>query len=363
MSVQLPVKYENIHCYDILLENSFEKLYDKIQDFNIQNKKLCIVTESNVGPLYAEELQKGLSDFCQNVVAFTFPAGESSKNLEVINDLYEFLIKNGFDRNDMLLALGGGVVGDMTGFAAATYLRGIDFIQIPTSLLAQVDSSIGGKTGVDFRGYKNMVGAFKQPRLVYMNLSTLNYLPRREYLSGMGEIIKHGFIQNTDYLDWLDTNVEKIKDLDYETLEFMISESCKIKRSVVEVDPKETLGERAKLNFGHTIGHAIEKLMNFELLHGECVAIGMSAALLISLQKEYITETDFKRAISIIGKFELPIYFSEIEIDEILSTTLSDKKMDSGVIKFILLKELGNAWIDTNVSFDDMRLALETIKK
>lgn len=363
MSVLLPVNYENVHCYDIMLERSFDKLYDKVQAFNIQNKRLCIVTESNVGPLYADEIKQGLSPLCKQVVCFSFPAGESSKNLDIINDLYEVLIENNFDRNDMMIALGGGVVGDMTGFAAATYLRGIDFIQVPTSLLSQVDSSIGGKTGVDFRGYKNMVGAFKQPRLVYMNLSVLKTLHKREYLSGMGEVIKHGFIRNADYLKWLEENAEKIKALDYETIEYMICESCKIKRNVVEADPKETLGERAKLNFGHTIGHAVEKLLNFELLHGECVSIGMVAALLISMQKNYITESAFKHGVSIIQKFELPVCFSELDIEDILNTTLSDKKMDSGMIKFILVKGFGNAVIDKSVTFDDMRLALETIKK
>ena len=362
MSVLLPVKYVEKPCYDIMLENSFDKFYNKIKDFDIVNKKLCIVTESNVGPLYADELKNGLLDLCKSVIVFTFKAGESSKNLEVINDLYELLIQNNFDRNDMLIALGGGVVGDMTGFAAATYLRGIDFVQIPTSLLAQVDSSIGGKTGVDFRGYKNMVGAFKQPRLVYMNLSTLKSLSQRQYLSGMGEIIKHGLIKDKDFLIWLDNNSDLIISLDYNTLEYMIHESCQIKRRVVEVDPKEIFGERAKLNFGHTIGHAVEKMLDFELLHGECVSIGMVAALLISLQKEYITEEELKISVSIIRKFNLPMTFSNLKINDILKTTLSDKKMDSGVINFILLKGLGNAIIDKNISFDDMQLALETIQ-
>lgn len=363
MSVLLPVNNENTFCYNIMLEPSFEKFYSKMDEFQIHNKKLCIVTETNVGPLYAEELKNGLASHCQEVVVFTFPAGEASKNLDVIYDLYQFLIEHHFDRKDMLIALGGGVTGDMTGFAAATYMRGIEFVQVPTSLLAQVDSSIGGKTGVDFKGYKNMVGAFKQPKLVYMNLNTLKTLKHREFVSGMSEIIKHGFIKNSAYLDWLESHSTEIFSMDYDTLEYMIAESCKVKRAVVEYDPKETLGERAKLNFGHTIGHAIEKLMDFQMLHGECVAIGIVAALFLSFDKHYISEEKLKRGIKLLQTFELPIAFTELDIEEVLLTTLSDKKMDSGVIQFVLLEQIGSAIIDRTINFDTMRPVLETIKQ
>lgn len=363
MSVLLPVNNENTFCYNIMLEPSFEKFFSQMDEFQIHNKKLCIVTETNVGPLYAEELKNGLATHCQEVVVFTFPAGEASKNLDVIYDLYQFLIEHHFDRKDMLIALGGGVTGDMTGFAAATYMRGIEFVQVPTSLLAQVDSSIGGKTGVDFKGYKNMVGAFKQPKLVYMNLNTLKTLKHREFVSGMSEIIKHGFIKNSAYLDWLESHNEEIFSMDYDTLEYMIAESCKVKRAVVEFDPKETLGERAKLNFGHTIGHAIEKLMDFQMLHGECVAIGMVAALFLSFDKHFISEAELKRGIKLLQTFELPIAFTELDIEEVLLTTLSDKKMDSGVIQFVLLEQIGSAIIDRTINFDTMRPVLETIKQ
>jgi len=178
--------------YDIVIEKSFDLLCDELKKLGIEKKRLCIVTESKVGPLYAEEIAALLQNQAKEVHIFEFPYGESNKTLNTVQNLYEFLILHKFDRKDMLLALGGGVVGDLTGFTAATYLRGIDFVQIPTSLLAQVDSSIGGKTGVDFSAYKNMVGAFHQPKLVYMNLSVLNTLSDAEYLSGFGELIKHG---------------------------------------------------------------------------------------------------------------------------------------------------------------------------
>ena len=200
LSDRITVHYENQPCYDIVYSDSFENITAELEKNNIKNRKLCIVTESNVAPLYAEEFKRILEPCCKKVIIHEFPAGEQYKKRQYRQyNIYETLIVNHFDRKDMLLALGGGVTGDITGFAAATYLRGIDFVQIPTTLLAQVDSSIGGKTGVDFKAYKNMVGAFYMPKLVYMNLSTLNSLPEREYLQGMGEVIKHGIIRDSEY--------------------------------------------------------------------------------------------------------------------------------------------------------------------
>lgn len=225
---------------------------------------------------------------------FIFPAGEESKTLATVENLYEFLIQNKFERRDMLAALGGGVVGDLTGFTAATYLRGIDFIQIPTSLLAQVDSSIGGKTGVDFRAYKNMVGAFHQPKLVYSCAETLKTLTEQQYISGLGEIIKHGLIKDIAYYHWLKEHKEAILSRDTQTMIEMIEVSCRIKKEVVENDPEEA-GERALLNFGHTLGHAVEKLMNFTMLHGECVAVGMHGAAWHFKRKKYDLRRDISR--------------------------------------------------------------------
>lgn len=248
----------------------------------------------------------------------------------------------------------------MAGFAAATYLRGIDFIQVPTTLLAMADSSIGGKTGVDFMTYKNMVGAFHQPKLVYMNLSVLKTLPKREFNSGMSEIIKHGLIKDAAYYRWLRENQEKIRSLDYETLKQMVVRSCMIKKSVVEADPKEK-GDRALLNFGHTIGHAIEKLLDFRLLHGECIAAGMAAAGYISYKRGFIGKTDLEDLTGLIKSFDLPVSISGISPEEIYETTKLDKKMQSDKIKFILLKEIGKAIIDLTVSKDEMTEAIQYI--
>lgn len=258
----------------------------------------------------------------------------------------------------MLIALGGGVTGDITGFAAATYLRGIDFIQVPTTLLSQVDSSIGGKTGVDFKAYKNMVGAFYMPKLVYINISTLNSLPDREYLEGMGEIIKHGLIKDKEYFYWLQDNKKQIIERQHDALLQMIFVSCNIKREVVENDPKEK-GERALLNFGHTIGHAVEKLLDFKFLHGECVAIGMSAAAYISVQKGYLTDEEYKNINRVITDFKLPVLASNLDATKIVDATKNDKKMDSGIIKFILLDGIGNGIIDRSL---DETMLLEASK-
>ncbi|MDD5935478.1 MAG: 3-dehydroquinate synthase [Clostridiales bacterium] len=356
-TVRIPVCYNNSPCYDIVLGQNAEFIESEISQFNLSNRKVAIVTDSNVGPLHAHTLEKELQKIAKTVVVYTFTAGEENKNLSTVQALYEFLIRHIFDRNDVLVALGGGVVGDLTGFTAATYLRGIRFFQAPTSLLAMVDSSIGGKTGVDFAAYKNMVGAFYMPSGVYMNLSTIKTLPEREYLSGMGEIIKHGLIKDQSYYSWMKENCEAIKKRELSTVLPLVQKSCNIKRDVVERDPKEQ-GERALLNFGHSIGHAVEKLMGFQLLHGECVAIGMVGASYISMKRNLITEDEFLDIKQTIARFNLPTSISGLSADEIISVMGNDKKVDAGTIKFILLQHIGSAIVDTTVSKEEIRMAI-----
>ena len=354
------VKCEGKPAYDIVIESGFGGLSEAFNKLEITGRKLCIVTDSNVGPLYAEQVKNELEKTGNAVYVYTFAAGEENKTLDTVQDVYEYLIENHFDRNDCLVALGGGVVGDLTGFSAATYLRGIKFIQVPTSLLAQVDSSIGGKTGVDFRAYKNMVGAFHQPKLVYMNMSTLLSLDTRLFNSGFGEIIKHGLIKDAAYYRWLQNNAAKIQSKDYDALEQMIAGSCNIKREVVELDPTEQ-GDRALLNFGHTLGHAIEKLMNFQLYHGECVVLGMIAALNISVTRGHITQAEYDDAIQMFKDYAFPTNVTGISIDDVIRVSKSDKKMEANQIKFILLKQIGNAYIDRTVTDDEMKRSLTDI--
>ncbi len=344
--------------YNIVYSNTFDNLSKHILSLGNANRKICIVSETNVASLYLDAILLSIKDCCSKAVSFVFPEGEPSKNLNVVKNLYEKLILEHFDRNDLLIALGGGVVGDLTGFTAATYLRGIDFIQIPTSLLSQVDSSIGGKTGVDFDSYKNMVGAFHMPKLVFMNLSVLKTLDKRQFNSGMGEIVKHGLIKNSAYFNWLQNNAEAINTLDMATIGEMVRESCIVKKNVVENDPTEK-GERALLNFGHTLGHAIEKYMNFQLLHGECVFIGMLLATIISYNKGNISMDDMKLVFNTISAFDVPILPKDMDIDAVISYTKNDKKVVGDKVKFILLNNIGEAYIDMDVTSEDMRTSLE----
>jgi len=345
MSRLLPVNYNGAFSYNIYITNTFDGFAERVNDLGYgHDKKFCIVTDSNVALLYAGAVKEELGKEYPNIFLYTVPAGEEHKNVSTINGIYEFLIENHFDRQDVLIALGGGVVGDMTGYAAATYLRGIDFIQVPTTLLSQTDSSIGGKTGVDFMQYKNMVGAFYMPKMVYMNLSVLESLPREQLVSGFGEILKHGLIKDIAYFEWLKAHYDEIWMLKYDVLEEMVFVSCNIKRGVVERDPKEK-GERALLNFGHTIGHAIEKLSNFELTHGTCVGIGIVAASYLSKMQGKITDKELCMIEETLAHFGLKTSVEWMNAKEVLSVTKSDKKMVGSKVKFVLLETPGKAYI------------------
>lgn len=351
--VCMDVKKDGQFCYHIYLEPDFAKLPEAVEPLNIKERKLCIVADSTTAELYGAELREILKETCTYVSMFVFPAGEVNKTLNTVRNLYEHLILEKFDRKDMLVALGGGVVGDLTGFAAATYLRGIGFIQIPTTLLSQVDSSIGGKTGVDFDAYKNMVGAFHMPRLVYMNLNVLKTLPDRQFACGMGEIIKHGLIQDSDYLEKLSTYQREIREKNYAALLWMVAGSCKVKRHVVEEDPTEQ-GIRAWLNFGHTIGHSVEKLKDFTLCHGECVAIGCAAAAWMSWKRGLISEKEKEAAEQLLLDYQLPVRVKGLKPEDIVKTTKLDKKMDAGKVKFVLLKKIGEAFVTRDVEDEEL---------
>lgn len=351
--VCMDVKKDGQFCYHIYLEPDFAKLPEAVEPLNIKERKLCIVADSTTAELYGAELKEILKETCTYVSMFVFPAGEVNKTLNTVRDLYEHLILEKFDRKDMLVALGGGVVGDLTGFAAVTYLRGIGFIQIPTTLLSQVDSSIGGKTGVDFDAYKNMVGAFHMPRLVYMNLNVLKTLPERQFACGMGEIIKHGLIQDSDYLEKLSTYQREIREKNYAALLWMVAGSCKVKRHVVEEDPTEQ-GIRAWLNFGHTIGHSVEKLKDFTLCHGECVAIGCAAAAWMSWKRGLISEKEKEAAEQLLLDYQLPVRVKGLKPEDIVKTTKLDKKMDAGKVKFVLLKKIGEAFVTRDVEDEEL---------
>lgn len=357
---RIPVHMDGKIIYDIVLEDSFDSLAKEISVLGTEKKKICIIADSNVADIYLDEVTRILFGCCREVTSYVFPAGEENKNLKTVQGAYEHLILNHYDRKDLLVALGGGVTGDLCGFVAATYLRGVDFVQIPTTLLSQVDSGIGGKTGVDFDSYKNMVGAFHMPKLVYTNVSVLRTLPDNQFSGGMGEVIKHGLIRDREYFDWIAANKEKILAKDADTLKLLIQGSDFIKREVVEIDPTEQ-NERATLNFGHTLGHAIEKLKNFTMLHGHCVAVGTLAAMNICKERGLVNQDEINAYRALMEYFSIPTSVSGLDPEEVIAATKNDKKMEAGVIKFILLDRVGHAYIDRTVTKEEMERALAAI--
>ena len=357
---KLLVKRDGEFCYPIYFENDFSFLSQALTDEGLAGKSMCIVSDSTVAPLYADQVKAELLKVSDHVCQFTFPAGEAHKNLDTVQDLFQCLIENGLDPKSLVVALGGGVTGDLSGFGAAAYLRGIDFIQVPTTLLAQVDSSVGGKTGVDFLQYKNMVGAFHQPRLVYMNMSTLHTLPEREFACGMGEILKTGLICDEEFFRFVCRNETPIHAQDLEILSRMIRRCCEIKAGVVERDPKEQ-GERALLNLGHTVGHAVEKLKDFQLLHGQCVGVGLIAAAFLSMSRGLLTAEEYEEIRKGCDSFHLPLTVDSLHAEDVLAATKKDKKMEAGHIKFILMDGIGKSFIDKTITDEELLRAIQEI--
>ncbi|MGU7860245.1 3-dehydroquinate synthase [Streptococcus suis] len=307
-------------------------------------QKIAIITDDHVGSLYRETVQSSLEQAGFETIVFEFPEGEASKNLDTVNQAYEFLVKNGMTRSDGIIALGGGVVGDLAGFVASTYMRGIHFLQIPTSLTAQVDSSIGGKTGVNTPFAKNMVGTFCQPDGVLIDPDTLKTLGKRELIEGMGEVVKYGLIDDVELwetLDQLDGSVESI----LEHADYIIYHSCEVKRKVVVEDELDN-GVRLYLNFGHTIGHAIEATAGYgQVMHGEAVAIGMVQISRAAEKKELMPAGMTEKIIAMCEKFGLPTTHQPWNVDELYAALTHDKKARGKTIKLVIVPQLGQAAI------------------
>ena len=360
--------------YSIQIGKDLSGLSSHLRALELPARRACVVTDSHVGPLYAAEAAAAAEEAGLKTHVYTWEAGEEHKMLERIRGLYVSLIEHDLDRKDILIALGGGVTGDMCGFAAATYLRGIDFVQVPTTLLSMVDSSVGGKTGVDLDGYKNMVGAFHQPRLVCIAVDTLKTLPPEQFASGMGEVIKHGLIRDAAYVERLERSAADVIGGDPETLAEIIYRSVEIKAGIVERDPLER-NERRLLNFGHTIGHAIEKECGFTLTHGQCAALGSIAACRISADRGLIAEEDVDRVKRLFASYGLKTSVSGREIivsgstaendvivpERILDAVRHDKKKMGEVVPFVLLNGIGNAFICLDVSADEILRGIDEI--
>lgn len=306
--------------------------------------RVMTVTNPTVAGLYLERLSNGLSAAGYEVDSLIIPDGESYKSLDQAQRIYDRLIAGRYDRTCILAALGGGVIGDLTGFAAATYLRGVDFVQIPTTLLAQVDSSIGGKVAVNHPQGKNLIGAFYQPRLVIADVQTLTTLPKNEFSSGMAEVIKHGIIADANYFKLVTGELELVTALDPAFLTWVVSGSCNIKADVVQADETET-GIRAILNFGHTIGHSLEAATGYtRFKHGEAVALGMLAAVRIAIKIGWLTDDGLLNALmSGLSRLNLPITLSKLSVAEIYQGLTMDKKVAYGKIRWVLPKKVGEA--------------------
>ncbi len=315
---------------------------------HIKSKQVLIVTNSTIAPLYLDEVLKGLEDFQVEVIEL--PDGEQYKNLEHIEQIFDLLLEKKFSRNATLVALGGGVIGDMGGFAAACYQRGIPFIQIPTTVLAQVDSSVGGKTGVNHPLGKNMIGAFYQPQCVIADMDVLDTLDDRQLVAGLAEVIKYGLIRDLKFFEWLEGNMALLLARDKRALAYVIEKSCINKAEIVSEDEFET-GIRAILNLGHTFGHAIETGMGYgEYLHGEAVAIGMGYAADLSNRMGWITDADVERVIALMKLAGLPVNPpKDMTVEQFIDLMAVDKKNVDGNIRLILLDSIGKATLPINI--------------
>ena len=306
-------------------------------------KRCALITDTNVGQRYADTCVKSLKKAGFDAVVITVPAGEKSKSMSQVAKAYDLLSTHRLERKSFVVALGGGVVGDLAGFVAATYLRGIPFVQIPTSLLAQVDSSVGGKVGVNLKSGKNLVGAFHQPKLVLCDLATLKTLPEREFRAGLAEVIKYGIIYDAPFFASLEKDLAKILKRQPQLLEKVIARCCEIKADVVSQDETET-GLRAILNFGHTIGHGIEAVFRYgEYLHGEAISIGQVAAAELSSEQTGFPASDAQRIEKLFARTGLPtrLNFSAKQWEKLVNAMRLDKKVSAGEIKFVLASAIG----------------------
>lgn len=310
-------------------------------------KNYIIISDENVAPHYFESLRSAMDQGVAKCQLYKIAPGEASKSLTTVEQIYTWMLANRFHRDDVIIALGGGVVGDLAGFIAATYLRGIRWVQIPTTLLAQVDSSVGGKVGVNHPLAKNSIGAFYQPRLVWIDPVTLKTLPPREINNGMAEVIKYGLILDPEFFEFLEINFNKIVSLeDLDVLHHVIRTCCRLKSMVVEEDEQES-GYRQILNFGHTIGHALEKITEYRYFrHGEAIVWGMLAAVAMSKKKLSLSENEFDRIQTLLKLMEKPALPAGISADQIVHAIQSDKKMSGAGLKFVLIEKIGKSRVE-----------------
>jgi 3-dehydroquinate synthase len=357
---------ENVHVdlgprsYDIEIGNGNLKDVAKFCDAEQDDAHAVIITDTNVDELYSEPIGDALQEAGAQVDILVAEAGEHSKAPDVVADLWEQMLDQGADRKTVVIALGGGVVGDLAGFVAATFTRGLRFVQVPTTLLAQVDSSVGGKVGVNLPGGKNLVGAFWQPRGVVIDVTVLDSLPEREFIAGMAEVAKYGVIQDVEFFAYLEKNVEAITNRDVAVLTYIVKRCCRLKADVVEKDEREETGLRSILNYGHTFCHAFEAATNYEeLLHGEGVAIGMMCAARLAERLGRVDATFVARQQNLLEAFKLPLGVPDVERDELLELMYRDKKVERGKLRFVLPTRMGHVELVNDIGTEDILAALD----
>jgi len=355
VSVGLGARSYNIHIGPNLIENA--AYY--IAPF-VTGRKIIIISDETVGALYEEVLERQLSEHARACLAFRVPAGEASKSLAQFSELCNTILDSGIDRQTVLIALGGGVIGDLVGYVAASLLRGLDFIQIPTTLLAQVDSSVGGKTGINAKAGKNLIGAFHQPRLVLADISLLDTLSDREMRAGYAEVVKYGLLGDRDFFEWLEANGPKVLAKDPSSLAYAVQASCQAKADIVAADETEA-GKRALLNLGHTFAHAFEAEAGYDgrLLHGEAVAAGMGTAFAFSASLGLCTGQDVQRVKAHLKTNYLPASRADLpagnaSAEQLIEHIKKDKKVENASLTFILARSIGLAEIHKNVPAEDV---------
>jgi len=356
--IEVPVAIPGSACRVLVGRGLLARAGELVREAGLRGT-CALITDENVARHHGDSARQSLEAAGYRVELLAVPAGEESKSMRVAEDLCDRMIEAGHDRSSFVVALGGGVVGDLAGFVAAIYQRGIPFVQIPTTIVAQVDSSIGGKTGVNARAGKNLIGAFHQPRLVLADTDTLSTLPDREYREGFAEVIKHAAIRDAAMLGEIDPAAPR------ESLGPLIARNITIKATIVADDEREQTGTRALLNFGHTIAHAIENVAGYgQFLHGEAVSLGMAAALEISQRKAGLPAAEARRLRDKLAAFGLPLTMpSSLSTDDLLAAARRDKKFDGGNVRYVVAPKIGEAFVAEDVTENDLRAAIDSLRK
>lgn len=356
ITVQLAERSYPIWIGKDLLGNAHNFLMESISKLS----HAVVIADANAAQSLYPVLLDSLSKLNIRISSFEVPSGEKSKSISEIEKLWEFMSAEHSDRGSVVIALGGGVVGDLAGFAAATFARGLKFVQIPTTLLSQVDSSVGGKTGINLSQAKNMVGSFWQPSLVLIDLNSLATLPDREFFAGLAEVVKYGMILDAVFFEWLENNIDAVLRKETTALTHIIRRSCELKAQVVAADERETTGLRAILNYGHTFGHALESLSGYgTLLHGEAVSIGMTMAARLAVHLELIPADILSRQSELLRRYNLPVKSPSIALDALWQSMQKDKKVQHGKLTFILPTEIGKVRGVEGVTFQQVAEALQ----